>query len=141
MYVLAALACFHARAKDGDLEISSVFESLGVKRFPAKLPAFTVVSRVAWGLGEPGGLVLGFDLLDGHGRPLMEPIPVRQRVESPGPDRLAAQCALFNVPPLVADGPGLWQGIVSVDGREVSRVPILVHERAPGDVAQKIPAD
>ena len=64
----------------------------------------------------------------------MEPIRVRQRVESPGPDRLAVQCALFNVPPLVAEEPGLWQGVVSVDGREVSRVPILIHERAPGDV-------
>ena len=71
----------------------------------------------------------------------MEPIRVAQRVESPGPDRLAVQCALFNVPPLVAEEPGLWQGIVSVDGREVSRVPVLIHERAPGDVAQKIPTD
>jgi hypothetical protein len=99
-----------------------VFESLGVKQFPAKLPAFTVVSRVAWGPGEVGGDVLGFDLLDGRGRPLMEPIRVRQRVEPAGPDRLAVQCALFHVPQLVAEEAGLWQGIVSVDGREVSRV-------------------
>src|SRR5687767_11483847 len=89
MYVLAALACFHARAQDGDLEVRTVFESLGVKRFPAQIPAFTVVSRVAWGPGEVGGGVLGFDLLDGRGRPLMEPIRVRQRVEPAGPDRLA----------------------------------------------------
>jgi hypothetical protein len=141
MYVLAALACFHARAKDGDLEVRTVFESLGVKRFPATLPAFTVVSRVAWGPGEVAGGVLGFDLLDGRGRPLMEPIRVSQRVEPTGPDRLAVQCALFNVPQLVAEEPGLWQGIVSVDEREVSRVPVLIHERVPGDVAQKIPTD
>jgi hypothetical protein len=36
--------------------------------------------------------------LDAHERPLMEPIRVGQRVESPAPDRLAVQCALFNVP-------------------------------------------
>jgi hypothetical protein len=84
--------------------------------------------------------VLGFDLLDGQGRPLMGPIRVAQRVEPPGPDRLAVQCALFNVPPLVAEEPGLWHGIVRIDGRGVSRVPILVHERAPGDEGENIPA-
>jgi hypothetical protein len=120
------------------LEVRSVFEWLGVKRFPVRLPTFNVVSRVAWALGEPGGLVLGFDLLDGLGRPLMEPIRVRQRVEPAGPDRLAVQCALFNVPQLVAEEPGLWEGIVNVDGREVSRVPILIHERVPGDIGQNL---
>ena len=129
-----------SRSDNGDLEVRTVFESLGVKRFPVKIPAFTVVSRVAWGPGEVAGSALGFDLLDRRGRPLMEPIRVRQRVEPAGPDRLAVQCALFNVPQLVAGEPGLWQGIVSVDGREVSRVPILMHERA-AEVAQKIPAD
>jgi hypothetical protein len=44
---LAALACFHARAQNGDLEVRTVFESLGVKRLPAKLPPFTVVSYLA----------------------------------------------------------------------------------------------
>jgi hypothetical protein len=51
------------------------------------------------------------------------------------------QCALFNVPRLIAEEPGLWHGIVSVDDQEVSRVPMLIHERAPGDVGQKLPRD
>jgi hypothetical protein len=29
----------------------------------------------------------------------------------------------------------------SWDGPKVSRVPMLIHERAPGDVGQKIPTD
>lgn len=140
MHVTAALACFHARQKDGDLEVRHVFESLNVKRFPVRLPAFFVVSRVVWGPGEPGGTALAFDLLDGQGRPLMEPIRLRQRVDAPAPDRMAVQCAVFNVPPLVAEGPGLWHGVVRVDDREVSQVPILVHERVPGEVAQRIPS-
>ena len=67
MYVLAALACLHARAEDGDLEVRNVFESLGVKRFPAKLPAFT--SSAAWrgGWGSPGGSSSGSTCWTGGG--------------------------------------------------------------------------
>ena len=65
--------------------------------------------------------------------PRVTPKSAAISIEPIGVECLAGRTVIVALPSLVAAGPGMMFGVVSVNDREVARVPIRVGKKSPGE--------
>ena len=77
--------------------------------------------------------MVGLRLVDEGGVDLIDPKSAAISIEPIGVECLAGRTVIVALPSLVAAGPGMLFGVVSVNDREVARVPIRVRQKTLGE--------
>ena len=126
MYVLAALACQDARSEGDVLNVVGAFNAFPASSFPARLSPFKLVVRLVWDAGEHGRFVVGLRLVNAAAEDLIDPKTMGFTFEPADVEDLTGRTIIVGIPSLRVSGPGMMFGLVSVNDREVARVPISV---------------
>jgi hypothetical protein len=138
MNVQVAVLCDAATDEYGKLSLLGAFDTIYAPQLPVLHPQCSVALRITFTGGDEGkhNLQLNFVDADGHSiTPDFPPMPIE--VALPGEMHFSTRNFIVNFQQLKFEHPGIYSIDVSVDGRHVASIPLMVRHhpaaKAPGE--------
>jgi len=138
MNVQVAVLCDAATDEYGKLNLLGAFDTIYAPQLPVLHPQCSVALRVTFMGGDEGKHNLQLNFVDADGRsitPDFPPMPLE--VVLPGEMHFSTRNFIVNFQQLKFEHPGVYSIDVSIDGRQLTSIPLMVkhHPSATGEQA------
>lgn len=138
MNVQVAVLCDAATDEYGKLNLLGAFDTIYAPQLPVFHPQCSVALRITFMGGDEGKHSLQFNFVDADGRsmtPNFPPMPLE--VVHPGEMHFSTRNLIVNFQQLKFEHPGIYSIDVSIDGRPLANIPLMVkhHPAAGGEQA------
>lgn len=123
-----AILCDAATDNSGKLNILGTFDTIYTTQLPAIHPQCSIALRMAFNKAEEGIHKTRLTFMDEDGKPVMPEIPMAFEVKVPDDTIFVSRNFIVNIHQLKFDRPGLYSVDISMDGRQVGSISLLVKQ-------------
>jgi len=131
-----AVLCDAATDNSGKLNILGTFDTIYTTQLPASHPQCSIALRMAFSKAEEGAHKVRLSFVDEDGKPVMQEIPMTVEVKVPEDTIFASKNFIVNIHQLKFERPGLYSVDISMDGRQVGSISLLVKQLPPKEEQQ-----
>ena len=131
MNVHVAVLCDAATDTMGKLNLLGAFDAIFTQQLPLVYPMCSVALRATFDSAEEGARHLRLNFVDADGGPFMPAIDLPFQVALPGDAHSVTQNFIFTIQPLRFEKPGLYSIDISLDGRQVTSISLLIKYSPP----------
>jgi hypothetical protein len=126
MTIQVAVLCDAATDYSGKLNLLGTFDTIYAPQLPAYHPQCSIAVRIAFDRIEEGRHMLKLNFVDEDGAPIMAPTEIPVDVNFPSDATFISRNFIVNLQQLKLERIGLYSADLSMDGRELSSIPLAV---------------
>jgi hypothetical protein len=123
MNIQVAVLCDAATDNNGRLSLLGAFDSVGT----GEIPQCSIALRMAFTNAEEGGHQVRINFVDADGMLIMPCFEMPIQVSLPDDVHFYTENKILNLQQLNFEKPGLYSIDISVDGRQETSIPLMVH--------------
>lgn len=123
-----AILCDAATDNSGKLNILGTFDTIYTTQLPAIHPQCSIALRMSFSKAEEGAHKVRLSFVDEDGKPVMPEIPMAVEVKVPDDTIFVSRNFIVNIHQLKFERPGLYSVDISMDGRQVGSISLLVKQ-------------
>ena len=131
-----AILCDAATDNSGKLNILGTFDTIYTSQLPAIHPQCSIALRMSFNKAEEGAHKVRMTFVDEDGKPVMPNIDMAVDVRVPDDTIFVSRNFIVNIHQLKFERPGLYSVDISMDGREVGSISLLVKQMPPKEEQQ-----
>jgi hypothetical protein len=128
MTIQVAVLCDSATDYSGKLNLLGTFDTIYAPQLPALHPQCSIAVRIAFDRMEEGPHKLILNFVDEDGAPIMPPMDVPVDVSFPLDATFISRNFIANIQQLKFERIGLYSVDLSMDGRQLSSIPLAVKQ-------------
>jgi len=128
MTIQVAVLCDAATDYNGKLNLLGTFDTIYTAQLPAQHPQCSIATRIAFDRIEEGRHQLRINFVDEDGQSIMPPMDVAVEVSFPTDATFLSQNFIVNIQQLKIQKFGHYSIDLSLDGRQLSSIPLAVKE-------------
>lgn len=123
-----AILCDAATDNSGKLNILGTFDTIYTTQLPAIHPQCSIALRMAFSKAEEGAHKVRLTFMDEDGKPVMPNIDMSVDVKVPDDTIFVSRNFIVNIHQLKFERPGLYSVDISMEGRQVGSISLLVKQ-------------
>ena len=135
MTIQVAVLCDAATDYNSKLNLLGTFDTILAAQLPAQHPQCAVAIRIAFDRAEEGTHQLSMNFVNEDGQPIMPPINVPVEIVFPADATFLSRNFVVNIQQLKFEQAGLYGIDLSMDGRQLSSIPLAVKLMEPKEPA------
>ena len=126
MTIQVAVLCDAATDYNSKLNLLGTFDTILVSQLPAQHPQCSIALRIAFDRAEEGSHQLSMNFVNEDGQPIMPPMNIPVEIIFPSDATFLSRNFVINIQQLKFAQAGLYSIDLSLDGRALSSIPLLV---------------